>query len=119
MSSRRSSGSLETAVLEVLWKSDHPITPGEVLDALGDGLAYTTVMTVLGRLWQKGLVGRTRVGRAFAYTATVSAADLSAEQMHRALELSNDALATMSQFVGGLDPEQQARLRTLLEQSQQ
>ena len=45
------------------------LTPGEVRDALGGDLAYTTVMTVLTRLFEKGLVTRTQQGRAFALRA--------------------------------------------------
>lgn len=115
MTARRALGELESEVLEVLWKSERPLTPSDVLGALDAGLAYTTVMTVLGRLWNKGLATRVKVGRAFAYSAAVSEADLSAERMRRALDTSSDALATMSQFIDGLDQRQQRQLRALLE----
>lgn len=115
MSSRRALGALETAVLEVLWRSDEALTPAQVLEALDADLAYTTVMTVLGRLWSKGLASRTKSGRAFAYSAAVSEADLSADRMRRVLDMSSNTLATMSQFVDGLDANQQAQLRALLE----
>ena len=60
--SRRAYGALETDVLGVLWDDDSSLTPGEVRDALGGDLAYTTVMTVLTRLFEKGLVTRTQQG---------------------------------------------------------
>jgi len=50
MGPRRPLGALEAEILEVLWHSDRALTPAEVLDALDADLAYTTVMTVLGRL---------------------------------------------------------------------
>lgn len=115
MVSRRPLGSLESEVLEVLWKSDDPLTPSEVLDRLHTDLAYTTVMTVLGRLWQKGLADRTKTGRAFAYSAVVSEADFSADRMRKALNASSDRVATMSHFVDGLDSSQQDELRRMLE----
>jgi predicted transcriptional regulator len=115
VTARRALGALETEVLEVLWRADHPLTPAEVLDALDSSLAYTTVMTVLGRLWNKGLAERAKVGRAFAYSAAMSEADLSADRMRKALDTSSNALATMSQFVDGLDKRQQRQLRALLE----
>lgn len=115
MTARRALGALETEVLEVLWRADHPLTPAEVLDALDSSLAYTTVMTVLGRLWAKGLARREKSGRAYGYTAAVSEADLSADRMRKVLATSSDAAATMSQFVAGLDDEQQKQLRALLE----
>ncbi len=115
MVSRRPLGSLESEVLEVLWKSEEPLTPSEVLDQLDTDLAYTTVMTVLGRLWAKGLAGRTKIGRAFAYSAVMSQADLSADRMRKALDASGDRVATMSHFLDGLDTDQQRELRRMLE----
>jgi len=48
----------------------------EVLDELNAGrpqpLAYTTVMTVMSRLAEKGLLRRERAGRGYAYEATVN-----------------------------------------------
>ena len=46
----------------------------EVVDALEPErpLAYTTVMTVMSRLAEKGLLTRRRDGRAYVYTSTTS-----------------------------------------------
>lgn len=114
MARRRPIGALEQEVLGVLWNSDRPMTPSEVLAELDGELAYTTVMTVLGRLWTKGLAERVRTGRAFAYTPAISEADLSAERMRAALDRSSDAMATMSHFVASLDHATQEQLRSLL-----
>jgi len=119
VTARRALGALENEVLEILWNADHPLTPTEVLSAIDSGLAYTTVMTVLARLWNKGLADRSKVGRAFAYSAAISEADLSADRMRTALDTSSNALATMSQFIEGLDKRQQRQLRSLLERRQQ
>ena len=63
VSQRRPDGALEADVLGVLWASERALTPGEVKAVLGSDLAYTTVMTVLTRLWKKGLANRTANGR--------------------------------------------------------
>src|SRR5215210_5001798 len=47
---RRHRGGLEHEVIAVLAAAGEAMTPGQVRDALGAGLAYTTVMTVLTRL---------------------------------------------------------------------
>ena len=49
-------GSLESAVLEVLWDSEAALKPAEVLDRLElrPPLSYSTVVTVLRRLQKKG-----------------------------------------------------------------
>lgn len=119
MTGRRPLGSLESEILEILWQSGVPLTPSEVLERIDAELAYTTVMTVLGRLWQKGLAQRSKSGRAFAYSASMSEADFSADRMRGALDASHDALATMSQFVDRLDVDQQEQLRRLLEERAQ
>lgn len=116
MSSRRPLGTLESEVLDALWAADGPLTPAEVLERLDGPLAYTTVMTVLTRLWQKGLVDRSKVGRAYAYRASDSEAGLIADRMHSALAASGDRTGTMSRFVDSLDPRQRAQLRRLLEE---
>jgi predicted transcriptional regulator len=65
---------LELECLSVLW----PMGEGTVRDihralAASRPRAYTTVMTIMDRLEQKGIVSRTRVGRAYHYRARLSA----------------------------------------------
>jgi predicted transcriptional regulator len=109
-------GELEAEVLEVLWRAAAAQTPNDVLTALGANLAYTTIMTTLVRLYDKGLVDRVKVGRSYAYTAVVSEADLVATRMQQELDRSSDRLATMSRFVDGLTLAEARQLRRLLEQ---
>lgn len=47
-------------------------------------LAYTTVMTILVRLHEKGLVTRQKDGRQYRYTAAVDEASLGAQVRARA-----------------------------------
>ena len=109
-------GSLEADVLDVLWRAAEPMPPAAVRDELGADLAYTTVMTILTRLWQKGLVDRSKVGRAYAYAAVVSEADLAATRMRSALAGTSDRAATMSRFVDSLSKRETAALRAALEE---
>ena len=111
---RRPMGALEAEVLEVLWREDRAVTPGEVNDFLGTGLAYTTVMTILVRLWRKGLVERSKAGRAFAYRAVVSEPDLGAARMRSVLEATADRRLTMSRFVDQLSAKELEALRAAL-----
>ena len=67
---------LELECLSVLW----PIGEGTVRDihealAASRPRAYTTVMTIMDRLAQKGIVARRKVGRAFLYEPMLSAED--------------------------------------------
>ena len=60
-SGRRARGTLEQEVVAALAAAHEPMTPAQVRDHLGRDLAYTTVMTVLARLSDKGLVTREQV----------------------------------------------------------
>jgi predicted transcriptional regulator len=69
-------GPLENQIMEVLWQAAGPMTVREVLGALNAGretpLAYTTAMTVLSRLAEKGAASRTKAGRSYAYSPCVA-----------------------------------------------
>jgi len=79
-------GPLEERVLEALWRAPHGLSVREVRSGLGEGLAYTTVMTTLDRLFKKGLLERQRDGRAFRYAARASREALAARALRRWLD---------------------------------
>lgn len=110
---RRGAGELENEVLAALWATDAPLTPSEILAALGGNLAYNTVHTILKRLWDKQLVVRDAGGRRGAYRPTMEAAAFTAVQMHELMDRS-DPLAVLRQFVSRLDPGEEQALRRLL-----
>ena len=68
-------GPLEARVVEMLWKRAAPVSVRD-LQAELPGLAYTTVMTTLDRLYKKGVLQRHKEGRAFLYSARVSPHEL-------------------------------------------
>lgn len=112
---RRPSGALEADVLAVIWAAGEPMTAGQVHDALGQGLAYKTVLTVLGRLHAKGLLGRELAGRAHQYWPRRGPAELAAQQMDAALRRGPQHTQVLQHFVGGLDAGEQEVLRAVLE----
>lgn len=60
----------EADVMEVLWQRG-PSTVAEVRDQISDDLAYTTVLTILRTLEDKGYVAHEQEGRAHRYAVTV------------------------------------------------
>ena len=66
-------GPLEAEIMDVVWDSDE-VTVRDVHRILSAqrSIAYTTVMTTLGRLADKGLLERTEDHPAHHYTAVVS-----------------------------------------------
>jgi predicted transcriptional regulator len=115
---RRSRGTLEQEIVAALAATAQPMTPAQVRDHLGGDLAYTTVMTVLARLAEKGVVTRERIGRAYAYTAVRDEAEVTARQMHRLLDAGDDKAAVLSRFVGVLSGEDERLLMELLRRAE-
>jgi predicted transcriptional regulator len=111
---RREAGELESEILAALWASSQPMAPGDVLKELGGSLAYTTVMTTLARLFEKGLVARRRSGRSYSYSPSVREADLAARRFRTMLDRGHDRDAVLQGFVGELSPDEERALRTLL-----
>lgn len=64
-------GSLEREVLQAVWHLRRASVRA-VREALKARVAYTTTMTVLDRLYKKGLLDRAREGRAYMYSAAAS-----------------------------------------------
>lgn len=114
MSDRRADGELEADILGVLWGADRPLTPGEVNELLGGQLAYTTVMTVLTRLWKKDLAVRKPHGRGFAYSAAISESELTTQRMSETLAGASDRALVLTKFVHSLPKRDISHLRRLL-----
>jgi predicted transcriptional regulator len=112
---RRPTGELEGAVMDLLWDQGGWMTPGEVHAGLEDSaLAYTTVMTVLVRLWQKGRVERQRDGRAYAYHPVVTREQYTAARMEELLAAAGNRSAALNHFLDAIDPADRDQLRRLL-----
>jgi len=113
-------GELERAVVDVLWDAGHPMTARAVVESLpGRELAVTTVLTVLSRLEAKGLVRRSRDGRAHSYEATAGREEHLATLMRHVLDGAADRDAALTRFVGGLSERDQDALRRALDDPQQ
>ena len=119
IASARQLGPLESRIMELLWK--HEGTVRSVADLLsGDKHpAYTTVMTVMVRLADKGLLTRRLTGRAYVYrpaqTKEQFFAGLSQVRVRELVESYGElALAQFVQEIEKADPRQLERLKALL-----
>jgi predicted transcriptional regulator len=112
---RREAGELESEVLAALWASSMPLTPAEVLAQMDGALAYTTVMTTLTRLFEKGLVDRRSAGRSYAYSPAVREAELAARRIRSLLDRGHDSAAVLQGFVSELSTDEERVLRELLQ----
>jgi len=109
-------GELENQVLEVLWDAAEPMTPGAVHEvvAVDRKLAYTTVMTILTRLWEKGELTRSKQGRAYAYLPVVGREARVAQRMQAILGAAEDHTVALNAFADALPEDQRAALRKAL-----
>lgn len=108
-------GELERAVVDVLWDAAVPMTARLITDALtGRELAVTTVLTVLSRLEGKGIVRRTRDGRAHTYQAVAGREEHTADLMRQVLDTAGDRDDALARFVGAVSPEDINALRRAL-----
>ncbi|MFE2143305.1 BlaI/MecI/CopY family transcriptional regulator [Streptomyces sp. NPDC059456] len=106
-------GELEDAVMTRVWQWNRPVTVREVLEDLQQerSIAYTTVMTVMDNLHQKGWVRREAEGRAYRYTAVSTRAAYSAALMNEAWSTSDNPAAALVAFFGMMSAEQRDALR--------
>ncbi|KUN77373.1 hypothetical protein AQJ66_33660 [Streptomyces bungoensis] len=96
-----------------VWKWNRPVTVREVLEDLQQerSIAYTTVMTVLDNLHQKGWVRREAEGRAYRYEAVSTRAAYAAALMNEAWSQSDNPAAALVAFFGMMSEEQRQALQ--------
>lgn len=109
-------GELQADVMAIFWRRKSA-TVREVAEALNRrrSLAYTTVLTLVSRLYARGLLKREPEGRGFRYRAAKTRdqflSELSDELIDR---LFNDfgevAVARLGERLEALDPQRQRRL---------
>lgn len=116
-------GELEASVLSALWDHGELATP-EVFNRVGKprNLAYTTILTVLQRLFRKGLVARRSEGKAHVYSPAMSREQFSerrGESLAGAMVgLGSAGLAAFLTEAKRLDPAFTAKLRSHLGESE-
>lgn len=114
-------GPLEQRLLEVLW-SRQSATVRELIETECRGLAYTTVMTTLDRLYKKNLLARQPEARAFRYTPLVTREELHQEaaaeafrQLFEASRAPSLPLSCLVEVVSERDVELLNDLQSLVE----
>lgn len=112
---RRPAGELEASVLAALCTAGRPCSAADVRTAIPQELARTTVATLLARLYEKGVVGRSPGRRGFLYFALEDAHGLTAQRMHRELDQDADRSTVLARFVQGLSAADEAELKRLLD----
>ena len=115
-------GDLETLVLRCVWELKEPVTARQVHERVADvhDVQLHTVITVLNKLVEKGVLRRDKIDNLLHYQAVMNEAEFMAHASRRAVEgvlsLSPNLVATS--FVDVLaerDPAQLAELAELIQ----
>lgn len=114
----------ELRLMDILWDIG-PATVGDVVDALPQhqALAYSTVLTTLRILEQKGYVNHKKQGRAFVYHPIVNRKQASQNAVQyvlsRFFENSPELLLLNVLENENLDPAELERLKSLVAESEE
>ena len=104
-------GELEAKIMSVIWALEEP-TVQDVVDRLGRRANYKTVMTVMNRLVEKGILERRKVSRAFVYIPRFTQAELMSRLSRQVLDglMTDFGPTVLAQFVDVVAETDQARL---------
>lgn len=114
-SERRAAGALEAEVMLVLQRAGRSLNATETQSLLAGDLAYTTVVTILSRAYDKDLLTRVKEGRAFRYAPVSDEPGLVARRMHHTMAAEPDHEAVLARFVDSLSDQDERLLRELLD----
>ncbi|MCA1712756.1 MAG: BlaI/MecI/CopY family transcriptional regulator [Actinobacteria bacterium] len=109
-------GELEAAVMDRLWTAGDGRLVRDVLTELqvDREIAYTTVMTVMERLFRKGMLTRVQQGKAFIYAPAMTRADYTANAMAAALAGTRDRDAALVHFADKMTAREASTLLAAL-----
>ncbi len=115
-------GPLESEIMDVVW-DEREVTVRDVHRALNESrpIAYTTVMTTLGRLTDKGLLRRVEDQPAHRYSALVSRDEYASSTVKSVVDwlvhhFPDPAVAYFVDKVGNEDEDVIAKLRDAIDQ---
>ena len=107
----------ELDVMAALWRC-HSGTVTEVRETVGEGLAYTTVLTVLRGLEAKGAVRHHQEGKAYRYYPRIRPAAVGDQSLKRLIDTfyqgSRELLVRRLLADPSISPEELKRIRRLV-----
>lgn len=114
-------GPLETEIMQILWH-DRRSTVKKVHRklSLNRDIAYTTVMTTMGRLAEKGVLNRHREGLAYVYVPAISEQEFVNTVVRQVLDglmddYSDMAVDYMIDYLAKNNPDELRRLQQVIQ----
>lgn len=113
---RKILGDLETDIMEIVWENN-TISVREVHGILHQKrqIAYTTVMTVMGRLADKGLLLKNKDGNAFVYEAACTKDDFEKSTVKKIITglMEDFSAPAISQFIESFEGKKEEKIEEL------
>jgi predicted transcriptional regulator len=112
-------GPLETKIMQIVWR-EKSATVKQVHRRLQDqtnrDIAYTTVMTTMTRLAEKGILNRKRDGLAYLYTPAVTKRDFETMMVRRVLDglmddYEDETITYVLDYLAERDPQRLQRMQ--------
>lgn len=114
-------GPLETEIMQIIWQ-DERSTVKKVHRKLSQQreIAYTTVMTTMSRLAEKGVLRRHREGLAYVYTPAISESDFVTMVVQQVLDgllddYSTTAIDYMIDYLARRNPKELRRIQQTIQ----
>lgn len=114
-------GPLETEIMQILWQEDRS-TVKKVHRRLSQQreIAYTTVMTTMSRLAEKGVLNRQREGLAYVYSPAISEEEFVQLVVRQVLDgllddYSDTAIDYMVDYLARNNPAELQRLQKVIQ----
>ena len=110
-------GGLESEVMDLLWDADEPQSVRDLVDRFECGApkAYTTILTVVTHLHEKGWVQREKRSRAYIYSPSRSRDEAASLAMRELLDNSNDSVSALLHFAQNVSDDEYEALRRALD----
>jgi predicted transcriptional regulator len=114
---QRKRGELEAELMDIIWDNPAGLTSTEIRGCFNEPIPVaTTVVTVLERMREKGMVIREKNdGRGYRYEAAYPREETLAGAMTRSLHNASNRELLLLNFAGNLTDEDRALLRAALD----
>ncbi|HEX9804240.1 MAG TPA: BlaI/MecI/CopY family transcriptional regulator [Candidatus Dojkabacteria bacterium] len=114
-------GELEQKIMDIIWDKATSVSVRQVADSLQKtrDCAYTTVMTIMKRLFDKGLLKREQKGKQYLYFPTRQREEYAKKKLPDLYEkiMNSYGSFAITQFVDSLDDEDLKLLKDYLDNS--
>lgn len=116
-------GELESIIMETIWQSKDPVSVKFVTETIqkNRSIAYTTTMTIMTRLVNKGILSRDLSGSTYLYKPKVNRDKFIAASAHKILytavaSLGEEVLTHFLKEIQKLDPKRKQKLLKILDE---